>query len=75
MNGKCEVVPEMNCVWVDAYQRSQKMDGQADMGLLNPPVDWRLEGAASWVTFAIGRDEVSSGSGAGPIHVSEVVSP
>jgi 1-hydroxycarotenoid 3,4-desaturase len=29
---------------------------------LNPPVDWRLEGQASWVTYAIERDVIPTGT-------------
>jgi len=74
MNGKCEVKPEMDCVWVKAIERSANTSYHLDIGKLNPPVDWQLQGTSSWVTFAIGRDEVVSGSGNGPHHASEVIS-
>jgi len=74
MNGHCEVKPEMDCVWVKAVARSAKTSYADEIGRLNPPVDWQLHKTASWVTFAIGRDEVTTGSGAGPHHASEVVS-
>jgi hypothetical protein len=41
-NGNCEVVPEMKCVWVSAWEGS--------------PVDWRLQGTSSWENLVTGRD-------------------
>ena len=29
---------------------------------LNPPVDWRLKGQASWVTYSLGRDQIPTGT-------------
>ncbi len=62
LDGKCEVKPEMDCVWTKGYERSQKTPYAHEFFRLNPPVDWRLEGKASWVTFATGRDQVPTGS-------------
>jgi len=62
LNGKCEVKPEMDCVWVKAYERSQKTSYAKEIYRLNPPVDWQLQGMASWVTFAVGRDQVPTGT-------------
>ncbi len=42
-NGKCEVKPEMDCVWVKGYERSQKTPYAHEFYRLNPPVDWRVE--------------------------------
>ena len=44
LNGKCEVKPEMDCVWVKGYERAQKTPYAHEFYRLNPPVDWRLEG-------------------------------
>jgi hypothetical protein len=73
LDGKCEVKPEADCVWVLAVDRAEKTSYRDEIGHLNPPVDWQLHGVASWVTVAIGRDQVVTGSGAGPHHVREVV--
>jgi hypothetical protein len=75
MNGRCEVKPEMDCVWVKAVERSAKTGYHLEIGQLNPPVDWQLHGTASWVTFAVGRDQVTTGSGSGPRHADEVITP
>lgn len=74
MDGKCEVKPEVDCIWVKAIERSAKTSYHAEIGTLNPPVDWQLHKTASWVTVAIGRDQITTGSGKGPHHASEVIS-
>ncbi len=49
-NGHCEVIPEMRCVWVEAYERSQDMPRYgADMLNLVPPLNRRLEGTSAWI--------------------------
>jgi hypothetical protein len=57
-NGHCEIVPEMPCVWVQAWERSTKM---GDMGReifwLQPPVNRRLEGTSAWVNMLTGADQ------------------
>ena len=62
LDGKCEVKPEDDCTWVRAIERSRKTPYAREILRLNPPVDWRLEGQASWVTFSLGRDEISTGT-------------
>ncbi|MCP3976072.1 MAG: hypothetical protein GY720_16450 [bacterium] len=74
MDGSCEVTPEAACIWVKAVERSRHTSYHLDIGKLNPPVDWQLHETASWVTFAVGRDEVTTGSGRGPHHAAEVIS-
>ncbi len=56
-NGHCEVIPEMKCVWVEAYERSLAMPLYGrEMMLLQPPVDRQLEGTSAWVNMLVGRD-------------------
>jgi hypothetical protein len=58
-NGNCEVDPEMRCIWVDAYDRSQVMTTYKDaLYVVQPPVDRRLEGSSSWVNLMTGADKV-----------------
>lgn len=47
-NGHCEVIPEMRCVWVEAWRGSQRMS-EADITARQPPVDHRLKGRSSWL--------------------------
>jgi len=61
-NGHCEVYPERPCVWVQALTRIERTPYAAEKHRLNPPVDWRLEGMASWATHALERDQIPTGS-------------
>jgi len=49
-DGKCEVLPEMPCVWVQAWERSERMSvyGRAILEIL-PPVDRRLKDSSAWI--------------------------
>lgn len=56
-NGHCEVVPEMRCVWVEAYERAQKMSFYgAELRQIQPPVNRRLEGRSAWINMLTGKD-------------------
>lgn len=56
-NGHCEVIPEMRCVWVEAFERSQKMGEYGlEIQLLQPPVNRRLEGDSAWINMLTGVD-------------------
>ena len=48
-NGNCEVTPEMRCVWVEAYEGSQRMQDGNKIRILQKPVDHRLKGTSSWL--------------------------
>jgi hypothetical protein len=57
-DGHCEVKPEMPCVWVTAYERSDRLPlwrGHVDH--IRPPVDNSLKGTSSWINLATGRDQ------------------
>jgi hypothetical protein len=57
-NGHCEVIPEMKCVWVEAYERSLRMPNYGnEIQLINPPVNRRLEGTSAWVNMLTGVDQ------------------
>jgi hypothetical protein len=57
-NGHCEVIPEMRCVWVEAYERSQSMPVfGAEMVRLQAPVNHRLEGSSAWINSLTGKDK------------------
>ena len=56
-DGGCEVIPDMRCVWVKAYERSRRMPlWREGFGHLRPPVDNSLEGTSSWKNLVTGRD-------------------
>ena len=68
MDGTCEVIPDNDCVWVKAVERSARTPWESELNRLNPPVDWRLEDLASWVTFATGRDQTTVGGKEGAVY-------
>jgi len=52
-NGHCEVKPEMRCVWVEAYDGSQRMvAGKGAIKVVQVAVDGRLKGKSSWLKVA-----------------------
>jgi len=56
-DGHCEVLPEMPCIWVQAYQRSSKMPVYGhEMKDLQPPVNRQLEGRSAWISMLTGED-------------------
>lgn len=48
-NGNCEVKPEMRCVWVEAFEGSQRMVGGDLIRTVQLPTDNRLRGTSSWL--------------------------
>lgn len=73
LDGSCEIDPEMDCVWVKALERIEHTPYLDERLRLNPPVDWRLEEMASWVTLATGRDQISMGSESTPRYATEAM--
>ena len=54
-DGHCEIIPEMPCIWVQAWERSKRMSGTGtDMHSLLPPLDRRLVGTSAWVNHFTG---------------------
>jgi hypothetical protein len=49
-NGHCEIIPEMQCVWVQAWERSKSMPTYGSEFLhLNPPLSKNLKGTSAWI--------------------------
>ena len=49
-NGHCEIIPEMRCVWVLAWERSRDLKIYGDEILhVMPPVNRQLEGTSAWI--------------------------
>lgn len=58
-NGHCEVKPEMKCVWVEAFERSQKMKTYGgEIKFLQPPVNRQLEDSSAWINMLTGKDKI-----------------
>jgi len=56
--GFCEVKPEMRCVWVEAFDGSQRMkEGRELIKVVQLPVDRRLQGRSSWLIVARQKGE------------------
>jgi hypothetical protein len=52
-DGSCEVKPSMRCVWVEAWEGSQRMRrGRDAIRTVRPAVDRRLSGTSSWLRVA-----------------------
>lgn len=57
-DGKCEVKPEMDCVWALAWKRAALMRSYGDRILqTHPPVDFSQEGSSAWLNMLDGQDE------------------
>ena len=57
-DGGCEVKPDMTCVWLKGWERSQKLPlWQDEFQHVRPPVDNRLWGTSSWRNLLSGRDK------------------
>ncbi|MFZ1344140.1 methylenetetrahydrofolate reductase C-terminal domain-containing protein [Thiothrix eikelboomii] len=52
-NGKCEVKPEMDCVWVVAWEGTQNLKPEERaIQIVQPMLDWRLKGKSAWLRSA-----------------------
>ena len=56
-DGQCEVYPQMQCVWVTAFERASSQGRSGDLLRLQLPIDHRLWGESSWIRYWQGRDE------------------
>ena len=56
-NGHCEVNPEMQCVWVSAFERSKQLRlFGAEIASIKPPVNHSLDGSSAWINMLTGND-------------------
>lgn len=55
MNGHCEVVPDMMCVWVKAERRSRWLPWRGAILRIQPSLDWSLKGTSAWINVLSGR--------------------
>ncbi|MCP4358674.1 MAG: hypothetical protein GY796_11705 [Chloroflexi bacterium] len=57
-NSHCEVIPEMMCVWVQAFERSQKMGVHGrEINHIQPPINRQLEDTSAWVNMLTNEDK------------------
>ena len=57
-DGRCEVKPDMTCVWVLAWEGNKRLreDGYP-LQVVQPPVDHRLLGTSAWLREVRARTE------------------
>lgn len=56
-DGNCEVIPDMPCVWVQAWQRDAEMERfGGEIRLLQPPLDRTLEQSSAWLNLLEGSN-------------------
>lgn len=57
-DGHCEIVPEIPCAWVMAWERSRRMSLYgADMLKVLPPLNRSLEGTSAWINDFTGASQ------------------
>lgn len=59
-NGHCEVIPEMPCVWTQAWRRDSHMTRyRGEIQQIQPPINRTLQDSSSWVNMLEGIDTVT----------------
>ncbi len=48
-DGRCEVDPEMRCVWVEAWNGSDRMANRGAISDIQPALDFRLRDTSAWL--------------------------
>jgi len=51
-NGNCEVKPDMRCVWVDAWEGSQKMKHSHEIELIQFAPNQQHQGSSAWIRLS-----------------------
>jgi len=59
-DGRCEVLPDMPCVWVEAERGSRNMRYGATIQWVQPPVDNRFKGVSSFLRVARGEHRAAA---------------
>ena len=73
-DGRCEVFPDRDCIWLKAYERSLKLPWSEEIHELRNPVDWSLKDSSSWINALTGRDKITSGCEYGNVSGLDVIS-
>jgi hypothetical protein len=63
-DGNCEVLPQMRCVWVDAWDGSRRMRRGEAIAVVQFAVDHRRKGRSSWL--AVMRRKCTERDGPSP---------
>ncbi len=72
-NGHCEIIPEMRCVWVQAWERSRAMPKYGD-DIFNvlPPVNRRLQNTSAWLNEFSGIAQKNPAGWIDAQHISTI---
>ncbi len=64
LNGKCEVKPEMDCVWVQAWEGNKRLqEKEFPIQFVQPTVDHRRIGKSAWLhEVRLRREEIEAGA-------------
>jgi hypothetical protein len=58
-DGRCEVIPDMRCVWVEAVERASRMAVYGPHILdIQAPLNRQLADHSAWVTMLAGMDSI-----------------
>lgn len=57
LDGHCEVIPAMMCVWVKAERRARWLPWKGAILRLQPALDWSRQGTSAWVNEILLRPE------------------
>ena len=60
-DGNCEVLPQMRCVWVDAWDGSSRMRHGEAIRVVQFAVDHRQKGRSSWLAVMRSKGEQRAG--------------
>ena len=52
-NGNCEVEPDMPCVWVQAWEGSQRMQSDQSILKVQKPVDQSMKDTSAWLRATV----------------------
>ncbi|OLD65679.1 MAG: hypothetical protein DMF52_09010 [Acidobacteria bacterium] len=55
MDGRCEVIPGMMCVWVKAERRSRWLPWGGAILKVQPALDWSGAGSSAWINVLADR--------------------
>ena len=57
-DGKCEIKPDMNCVWVQAWEGNKRLEeDEYPIQIVQPAIDNRRIGRSAWL-YEVRRNEI-----------------
>lgn len=59
MNGRCEVDPNLPCVWDVIYRRAHRLGTVHKLEAIQPALDWSLYDTGSWLNLLTGKIDIT----------------